>query len=236
MAFPSLTDPIYSDYFLENDGFNSSWLQSISSTSTLNGNDDYFTSPHDLALNSTTYMEPETVEMWEIENSALKFDSLLDSDSIASLNHSRTPSLCDDADNLPPTPTQTEHLPTIEASSKRKRGRPRLASDDSESSYSDSSRSRKSGINKRQPHHEVERKYREGLNAGLERLRMSVPTLLHLDSQSGDSLPRPSKATVLASAIDYIQQVEMECDRLRKENEILKTGNRMAALRFSIRS
>ncbi len=227
-AFPNLpTDPIYSDFFLENEGYDNSWLQSISSASPLNNNDDYFVSPHDIS----TCMEPESLAMWGIEDPP-NFNSSFDNDSISSLNPSRSPSLCDDADHLPPTPNPAE----VPSKRNRKRGRPRLTSHDSESSYGESPTRRKSGISKRQPHHQVERKYREGLNAGLERLRTAIPTLPRLDSQDMATVPKQSKATVLASAIDYIHQIEMECDRLQRENEILKTGNRMAALRFSLRS
>jgi hypothetical protein len=65
---------------------------------------------------------------------------------------------------------------------------------------------------------------------------MAIPTLPHLDSQVMDSPTRPSKATVLASAIDYIHQLEMKCNRLQRENEILKTGKWMVDTRFSLRS
>ena len=238
IAFPNRpTDPMYSDFVLENEGYDNSWLQSISSASPLTSNDDYLVSPHDITLgSSSTCMELESLGMWGIEDPALNFNSMFDNDSISGLNHSRTPSLCDYADSLSPTPNPAEPCPSPEVPSKRKRGRPRFTSDDSESSHGESPTSRKSGISKRQPHHQVERKYREGLNAGLERLRMAIPTLPRLDSPDMATLPKPSKATVLASAIDYIHQIEMECDRLQRENEVLKTGNRNAGLRFSLRS
>lgn len=228
MAFQNLTDPNYFDFYLENDGYDNNGLQSTCSASPFNSNDDFLASPHDITL------KPETFSPWEIEDAALNFNSLFGSDSISSLNHSRTPSLCDDTDSLPQSPKPAESSPLPEAPSKRKRGRPRLTREDSESSCSDSSRSRKLGISKRQPHHEVERKYREGLNAGLERLRMAVPTLPRQDSQAMDAPPKPSKATILAGAIDYIRQIEKECDRLQRENEILKTAERISASRFSL--
>ena len=177
-------------------------------------------------------MEPEPLRIWEIENATLNFDSVSSSDSISSLNRSRTPSLVDDTDSPPLTPKSVEPSPSLEASSKRKRGRPRRAREDSESSYDDAPKSRKSGISKRQPHKQVERKYREGLNAGLERLRMAIPTLPRLDLGDMDAAPRPSKATVLAGAIDYIRQIEVERDRLRRENEALRTGGWMATMGF----
>lgn len=63
----------------------------------------------------------------------------------------------------------------------------------------------------RVPHHEVERKYREGLNASFRRLQCAVPTL----PQPSDKVfrtARPSKAVVIASAIDYIQRISKERD------------------------
>ena len=231
MAFPNLIDPIYSDFFSGNDFYDDSWLHSMYSAPPLNSNDDYL-EPRDITLDSSTSMEPETLSIWEIEDAAFNFDSMFGNDSISSIDHSRTPSLCDDADSPSSIPKSVEPSASPEASSKRKRGRPWLTRDDSESSYGDPPKSRKSGVNKRQPHHEVERKYREGLNAGLERLRMAIPTLLRLDSQDVDAPIRPSKATVLASAIDYIRQMEVERDRLQKENEALKTGKGWRLLGF----
>lgn len=35
---------------------------------------------------------------------------------------------------------------------------------------------------------------------------------------------KPSKATVLATAIEYLQRLEKERDRLRRENDLLRTG------------
>ncbi|KAF2816689.1 uncharacterized protein BDZ99DRAFT_566487 [Mytilinidion resinicola] len=74
----------------------------------------------------------------------------------------------------------------------------------------------------RLPHNQVEHKYREGINAELERLRGTVPTLPQRDSSDLNGPPRPSKATVLANAIDYIQFLEAECGRLTDDNERLR--------------
>jgi hypothetical protein len=54
----------------------------------------------------------------------------------------------------------------------------------------------------------VERKYRDGINAGIERLRCAVPTL----PQGEDNPGRPSKLNVLAGAVAYIQRIEQERD------------------------
>jgi hypothetical protein len=74
------------------------------------------------------------------------------------------------------------------------------------------------------PHNQVERKYREGLNSELERLRRAVPTLPHSEDGGIMGQPKPSKAMVLSSAIDYIRSIEKERDALRAENETLKQG------------
>lgn len=102
----------------------------------------------------------------------------------------------------------------------RKRGRPRLDRNETISSTS-SPKGPKTG---RLPHNQVERKYREGLNAELERLRRAVPTLTQSDEAGAMGQPKPSKAMVLASAIEYIQKLEAERDALKLDNERLRQG------------
>jgi hypothetical protein len=106
----------------------------------------------------------------------------------------------------------------------KKRGRPR-----------GSRRSSISSSSKRVPHNQVERKYRDGLNAEMERLRLIIPTVAHWDSNSytlseGGGKPKATKAMVLSCAVDYICELELECDRLRRENEglqkVVKGGSR----------
>ncbi|XPS94752.1 hypothetical protein M3J09_004055 [Ascochyta lentis] len=104
----------------------------------------------------------------------------------------------------------------------RKRGRPRL--DRTETISSTSSPSSKSQKTGRLPHNQVERKYREGLNAELERLRRAVPSLPQSDEAGAMGQPKPSKATVLASAIEYIRKIEAERDMLKVENERLRNA------------
>jgi hypothetical protein len=72
------------------------------------------------------------------------------------------------------------------------------------------------------PHNQVERKYREGLNSELERLRRAVPTLLQSVEGEVMGQPKPSKAIVLASAIDYIKKTEKERDMYREEGGRLR--------------
>lgn len=149
---------------------------------------------------------------------------------------SRTPSLCGDApekasspsyspSNLkresPSSPDSAPEEPTTKRP-QRKRGRPRL--DRNETISSTSSPSFKSQKTGRLPHNQVERKYREGLNAELERLRRAVPSLPQSDEAGAMGQPKPSKAMVLASAIEYIRKIETERDVLKAENEKLRNA------------
>jgi hypothetical protein len=107
---------------------------------------------------------------------------------------------------------------------RRKRGRPRLdrnllgaKSIPSSNIQSPKQRQREP----RQPHNQVERKYREGLNSDLERLRRAIPTLSQSEDDAIIGRPKPSKAMVLSCAVEYIAKIESERDGLRKGNEVL---------------
>jgi hypothetical protein len=83
---------------------------------------------------------------------------------------------------------------------------------------------------RRLPHNQVERKYRESLNAQLESLRRVVPALQQnqraCDGTDIEDLPtpsKPSKAVILASAAAHIKQVEKDKKALQDENEMLRT-------------
>jgi hypothetical protein len=148
---------------------------------------------------------------------------------------SRASSLSGDAQERAYSPSMSPHavklesplspvLPREQTTPKqqlRKRGRPRLDRVESQTHPSGSS-SAKSQHTGRLPHNQVERKYREGLNTELERLRKAVPTLAN--SEQGDAMgqPKPSKAMVLSKAIDYIKQVEREKEALKGQVEKLK--------------
>lgn len=105
----------------------------------------------------------------------------------------------------------------LESQPKKKRGRPKL-------NRQESSSSSKGKVSQRVPHNQVERKYRETLNAEMERLRVNIPTLPQHDGSSLAGPPRPSKATVLSAAVDYIKQLEAETERLAEQNENLRSG------------
>lgn len=73
----------------------------------------------------------------------------------------------------------------------------------------------------RQPHSQVERKYRERLNSDLERLRRAIPKLAQGEESAAIGTPTPSKAMVLSCAVEYIVKIERERDRLREGNKLL---------------
>ncbi|KAF2192950.1 hypothetical protein K469DRAFT_795206 [Zopfia rhizophila CBS 207.26] len=104
----------------------------------------------------------------------------------------------------------------------RKRGRPRINRSETDATNYQTGNSPKSRPSRRLPHNQVERKYREGLNSELERLRRAVPTLPQRDSGDLTGSLRPSKTMVLASAIDYIKAIKAERDSLLEENEGLR--------------
>ena len=148
---------------------------------------------------------------------------------------SPTPSLCADD----PQPAQTSPAPSYDSlkrkwlddavndeaqpkRAQRKRGRPRINRSETDPTNYSTGNSPKPRPNRRLPHNQVERKYREGLNSELERLRCAVPTLPQRDSSDLAGPPKPSKATVLASAIDYIKAIKAERDKLLEENEHLR--------------
>ena len=107
----------------------------------------------------------------------------------------------------------------------RKRGRPRLSQTQNMTSTSTTSTENSSStMSRRLPHNQVERKYRENLNAELERLRRAIPTLPRNNAVDGGVVvqPKPSKAMVLAGAIEYIEKLERERDEYRADCERLR--------------
>jgi hypothetical protein len=87
----------------------------------------------------------------------------------------------------------------------------------------------------RVPHNQVEKKYRENVNAQLDALRRVVPSqnqtgfdgLDMEDLGSASAAGRqPSKAAVLSSATAYIRQLEKDNARMLEEMDALKVQNR----------
>ncbi|KAK5104820.1 hypothetical protein LTR16_006721, partial [Cryomyces antarcticus] len=81
----------------------------------------------------------------------------------------------------------------------------------------------------RLPHNQVERRYREGLNAQIDSLRKIVPKLQKtgtsdtgdLDDLDPNRRSKPSKSTVLASAAEYLEQLEVQNKQLTDGNALL---------------
>ncbi|KAF1831560.1 hypothetical protein BDW02DRAFT_45236 [Decorospora gaudefroyi] len=162
---------------------------------------------------------------------------------------SQTPSLCGETSFQTVSPSLSPHVLKRESPSSpysgsesltpkrptRKRGRPRLdrSSIDTQLGTSPSritSTSQKCPRPKRLPHNQVERKYREGLNSELERLRRAIPLLRQTEEAGAMGQQKPSKAMVLSSAIEYIRQIEQERDALREENEKLRLNQMVQRL------
>ncbi|KAF2668179.1 hypothetical protein BT63DRAFT_414210 [Microthyrium microscopicum] len=108
---------------------------------------------------------------------------------------------------------------------KRKRGRPRLPRPDP-----DPTKPKPPRVSRRQPHNQVERKYREGLNAEMDRLRAAIPPMPAEPASNNNSAgQKPSKAQVLQSAVVEIQTLkdklaasEARAVSLAAENGVLK--------------
>ncbi|KAE9978094.1 hypothetical protein BLS_000870 [Venturia inaequalis] len=180
-----------------------------------------------LALGSDQYIAPQS--LYNNSSSSMSSHNHL---AFSEASSPEAPSLCDgDLTLISPkqeslcSPSPPNAIPTAP----RKRGRPRTTRASEDKPYDESTHiSKPSKPSKRQPHNQVERKYREGLNAELERLRMALPTIHKWETASscggGSGMPKASKAAVLAGAVAYIQDMERERDQLRRENECLKNG------------
>jgi hypothetical protein len=127
--------------------------------------------------------------------------------------------LCED-DGLTTRPPKEEypdssHLNTVPtAPPVRKRGRPRKVRSPEQMEYDRPAR--------RQPHNQVERKYREGILAELDRLRLALPmSRCGIVNEAGTEYKAP-KAAVLVGAVSYIHELEMQNELLRRENDVLR--------------
>lgn len=75
------------------------------------------------------------------------------------------------------------------------------------------------------PHTAVERRYRENLNAHLEKLRQTVPSLASRKGpgkEGGEGGVKPSKCEILSGAIDYIGAIDRENALLKNEIRTLR--------------
>jgi hypothetical protein len=148
--------------------------------------------------------------------------SPLSSDSItALLSPPLSPSLSEHEISKEATSPDEESVPR---QARPKRGRPRFNRNFSSakpvpSTSASSPKQRQRAP--RQPHYQVERKYREGLKSDLENLRRAVPALSLSEEGAGIGRPKPSKAMVLSCAVEYIAKIELERDGLREGNKLL---------------
>ncbi|KAK5137100.1 hypothetical protein LTR08_001109 [Meristemomyces frigidus] len=77
------------------------------------------------------------------------------------------------------------------------------------------------------PHTAVERRYRENLNAHLDKLRQTVPALAARGGEKHEGV-KPSKCEVLSGAIDHIGALDKENQALRSEVKLM--GGRLEEL------
>jgi hypothetical protein len=103
------------------------------------------------------------------------------------------------------------------------------ASDDGDEDYMPGEDVKNRGRKRQRiPHTAVERRYRENLNAHLEKLRQAVPSLASRSgpgNRSGDGSAeavKPSKCEVLSGAIDHIGALDKENQVLRSENQAMR--------------
>ena len=169
-------------------------------------------------------MDPTLLDSWELQDQ----DGLCPGSTTPVLDHERfvfdsaepsqSPGSVYSSRSLSPT-SPIEPVPSPAESRSTRRLRVRTNSAVSEQSQ----HSPPTPYNRtRVPHSQVERKYRRALSAELERLRETIPHLVQVDTQSEYGSGKPSKATILASAIDYIKRIERDCQNLRSENALLR--------------
>jgi len=94
--------------------------------------------------------------------------------------------------------------------------------EDEEDRQSMTSSTEKHPSKRRMAHNLVEKRYRNTINSEMERLRRMVPQIVTIDAQTPDGRAKASKATVLSSAVRYIQDLESDRHRLARENEELR--------------
>jgi Helix-loop-helix DNA-binding domain len=126
------------------------------------------------------------------------------------------------ADGLISRRVSIDTWPTAEYQAPKRRASTRLSRRRSASSIAKAKQS-----NKRVPHNLVEQKYRNTLNSEMERLRCAIPHLSQLCDETGVNA-KPSKANILAGAVEYIQSLQMECDRLGRKNVELQRAPKLA--------
>jgi len=68
-------------------------------------------------------------------------------------------------------------------------------------------------------HTMVERRYRNSINAAIQQLQDALPLFKTTDTKRDASKLPSTKSAVLENALEYIKQLERECEKLRAGNE-----------------
>lgn len=125
-----------------------------------------------------------------------------------------------------PTPPERHRSSTTSSNSSFAKGR--AASEEDREYFPSEDPSKRGRKRQRIPHTAVERRYRENLNAHLDKLRQTVPTLA---SRSGPGAgkgadrtegAKPSKCEILSGAIDHIGLLDRENGSLKNEVRALR--------------
>lgn len=148
--------------------------------------------------------------------------SPLDSDGFATSSPVRDAYESENSRNPHSQSSATGKAISSKPSAPRKRGRSRRYASRHSTKPSRLSGDPDNALSSRIPHTTVERKYREGLNAALERLRQAVPTLPQRRQGGRIGSPRPSKSMIIAGAVDYIKRLESEKALALMENQTLR--------------
>jgi hypothetical protein len=134
--------------------------------------------------------------------------------------------------DLPPAikEEEAETEEVLPRTRQKKRSNKRASSEES-STPSPVAASATAKLSRRQPHNEIEKKYRESINTHLEALKNSVPAFQQTPSQciqgKGDiedlaAAPKPSKSIILASAVAHIKKIEREKKQFEQERNLLR--------------
>lgn len=128
-----------------------------------------------------------------------------DTASTDTLNNFATGETC--TETTASSPESSIYTDTV--TPKRKRGRPPLASKD---------------VRIRLPHSAVEKTYRDGVSAAMQRLQKSIPKFNSPGSEdeTADTVTdtrAPTKTVVLRAAVKYIRRLERERDELKSALE-----------------
>ena len=124
--------------------------------------------------------------------------------------------------------TDPEHGPRKStAPSHKSAGARPLRNSDEDEDYMPSEDPKRGRKRQRIPHTAVERRYRENLNAHLDKLRETVPSLAARKGPDGSKVDggqgvKPSKCEILNGAIEHIGSLDKQISDLKGENQALR--------------